>query len=64
MTGDATLLARQDCLKEAWRGEDSDFKAVTPVFEHEWVIWGLMVAEQITPPGGAQNPSAAAPGVK
>jgi len=32
-------------------------KAGTPVFEYEPKTWGPKEVEQVTPPGGWQNPS-------
>jgi glucose-6-phosphate 1-dehydrogenase len=56
MAGDATLFARQDYVEEAWRIVDPALKAGTPVFEYEPKTWGPKEIEQVTPPGGWQNP--------
>jgi glucose-6-phosphate 1-dehydrogenase len=56
MAGDATLFARQDYVEEAWRIVDPALKAGTPVFEYEPKTWGPKEVEQVTPPGGWQNP--------
>jgi len=56
MEGDATLFARQDYVEEAWRIVDPVLKAGTPVFEYEPKTWGPKEVEQVTPPGGWQNP--------
>jgi len=56
MAGDATLFARQDYVEEAWRIVDPVLKAGTPVFEYEPKTWGPKEVEQLTPPGGWQNP--------
>ena len=55
MAGDATLFAREDYVEEAWRIVDPALKAGTPVTEYEPKTWGLS-AENVTPPGGWQNP--------
>jgi glucose-6-phosphate 1-dehydrogenase len=56
MAGDATLFAREDYVEEAWRIVDPILKANTPVYEYDPKSWGPKEAEQITPPGGWQNP--------
>lgn len=61
MAGDATLFARQDYVEEAWRIVDAALKAQTPVFEYEPSTWGPAEVEQVTPPGGWQNPVVTGP---
>lgn len=56
MAGDATLFARQDYVEEAWRIVDPALQAGTPVFEYEPGTWGPKEVDQVTPPGGWQNP--------
>ena len=56
MEGDATLFAREDYVEEAWRIVDPVLKAGTPVYEYEPGTWGPKEVEQVTPPGGWQNP--------
>jgi glucose-6-phosphate 1-dehydrogenase len=57
MEGDATLFAREDYVEEAWRIVDPVLKAGTPVFEYEPNSWGPTQAyQQVSPPGGWQNP--------
>ena len=56
MAGDATLFAREDYVEEAWRIVDPVLKAGTPVFEYEPKTWGPAQVENVTPPGGWQNP--------
>jgi len=56
MAGDPTLFAREDYVEEAWRIVDPVLKAGTPVYDYEPKNWGPREAEQITPPGGWQNP--------
>jgi glucose-6-phosphate 1-dehydrogenase len=56
MAGDATLFAREDYVEEAWRIVDPVLKANTPVFEYEPKTWGPKEVENVTPPGGWQNP--------
>ena len=56
MAGDPTLFAREDYVEEAWRIVDPVLKGGTPVYEYEPKTWGPREAEQITPPGGWQNP--------
>ena len=51
-----SLFAREDYFEEAWRIVDPVLKAGTPVFEYEPKIWGLTEVENVTPPGGWQNP--------
>jgi glucose-6-phosphate 1-dehydrogenase len=58
MAGDATLFAREDYVEEAWRIVDPVLKAGTPVYEYEPGTWGPReVDEQVSPPGGWQNPT-------
>lgn len=47
---------RED-VEEAWRIVDPALQARTPVFEYEPKTWGPKEVEQVTPPGGWQNPS-------
>jgi glucose-6-phosphate 1-dehydrogenase len=54
--GDATLFAREDYVEEAWRIVDPVLKTGTPVHEYEPNSWGPAEVEQVTPPGGWQNP--------
>ena len=57
MAGDPTLFAREDNVEEAWRIVDPVIKAGTPVYEYEPGTWGPKEVEQnVTPPGGWQNP--------
>ena len=56
MAGDATLFAREDYVEEAWRIVDPALKADTPVYQYEPKTWGPLEVEQVTPPGGWQNP--------
>ncbi len=56
MAGDSTLFAREDYVEEAWRIVDPVLKAGTPVFEYEPKTWGPKEVENVTPPGGWQNP--------
>jgi len=56
MDGDATLLARQDYVEEAWRIVDPALKAGTPVFPYEPRTWGPKEVERVTPPGGWHDP--------
>jgi len=62
MNGDRALFARQDYVEEAWRIVDPVLKAVTPVYEYDAGSWGPSdvdkeVQENVTPPGGWQNPT-------
>lgn len=56
IAGDATLFAREDYVEEAWRIVDPLLKEVTPVYPYEPKTWGPNEVEQMTPPGGWQNP--------
>jgi glucose-6-phosphate 1-dehydrogenase len=56
MAGDATLFAREDYVEQAWRIVDPVLKKVTPVYPYEPKTWGPHEVEQVTPPGGWQNP--------
>jgi glucose-6-phosphate 1-dehydrogenase len=56
MAGDSTLFAREDYVEEAWRIVDPVLKTGTPVFEYEPKTWGPKEVENVTPPGGWQNP--------
>lgn len=55
MEGDATLLARQDYVDEAWRIVDPVLKARTPVYEFEPSTWGPPETERVMPPGIRQS---------
>jgi glucose-6-phosphate 1-dehydrogenase len=60
MAGDATLFAREDYVEEAWRIVDPLLKAGTRVYDYEKGSWGPgEVDQQVSPPGGWHNPSAA-----
>jgi glucose-6-phosphate 1-dehydrogenase len=62
MEGDRTLFAREDYVEEAWRIVDPVLKAATPVHDYEPGTWGPKeVEQQVTPPGGWQNPSVSTP---
>jgi glucose-6-phosphate 1-dehydrogenase len=62
MAGDATLFAREDYVEEAWRIVDPMLKADTPIYEYEKGTWGPTEnAENVSPPGGWQNPNEADP---
>jgi glucose-6-phosphate 1-dehydrogenase len=52
MEGDATPLAREDYVEEAWRIVDPVLKASTPVYEYETNTWGPSEVERVTPVGG------------
>jgi glucose-6-phosphate 1-dehydrogenase len=56
MAGDSTLFAREDYVEEAWRIVDPVLKKGTPVFEYEPGTWGPKEADNVSPPGGWQNP--------
>ena len=56
MAGDATLFARQDYVEEAWRIVDPVLKTGTPVYDYEPGNWGPKEVDQVTPPGGWQDP--------
>jgi glucose-6-phosphate 1-dehydrogenase len=56
MAGDATLFAREDYVEQAWRIVDPVLKQVTPVYQYDPKTWGPHEVEQVTPPGGWQNP--------
>ncbi len=57
MAGDSTQFARQDYVEEAWRIVDPMLKATTPVYEYDPDTWGPSQIDQVTPPGGWQNPA-------
>jgi glucose-6-phosphate 1-dehydrogenase len=57
MAGDTTLFAREDYVEEAWRIVDPLLKKATPVYAYEQKSWGPSQVEQVTPPGGWQNPT-------
>jgi glucose-6-phosphate 1-dehydrogenase len=57
MAGDSTQFARQDYVEEAWRIVDPVLKAATPVYEYDPDTWGPSQVDQVTPPGGWQNPA-------
>jgi glucose-6-phosphate 1-dehydrogenase len=57
LVGDATLVAREDYVEEAWRIVDPVLKAGPPVIEYEPGTWGPeAAAERVAPPGGWQDP--------
>ena len=60
MAGDSTQFARQDYVEEAWRIVDPVLKAATPVYEYDPDTWGPSQVDQVTPPGGWQNPASTA----
>jgi glucose-6-phosphate 1-dehydrogenase len=57
ISGDTTLFAREDYVEEAWRIVDPLLKKGTPVYPYEQKSWGPNEVEQVTPPGGWQNPT-------
>ena len=57
MAGDTTHFAREDYVEEAWRIVDPLLKKATPVYAYEQKSWGPSQVEQVTPPGGWQNPT-------
>jgi glucose-6-phosphate 1-dehydrogenase len=59
MSGDTTLFAREDYVEEAWRIVDPLLKKTTPVYAYEQKTWGPNEVEQVTPPGGWENPTVA-----
>ncbi len=62
MEGDATLFAREDYVEEAWRIVDPVLKEGTPIYEYEPGSWGPKeVDPNVSPLGGWQNPTVAAP---
>ena len=56
MRGDQTLFAREDYVEEAWRIVDPVLKSGTPLHEYEPNTWGPEEIQQVTPPGGWQDP--------
>lgn len=57
MAGDASSFAREDYVEEAWRIVDPALMAATPVYEYEPNTWGPSeLDQQVSPPGGWQNP--------
>jgi len=56
MAGDAMLFAREDYVEEAWRIVDPLLKRETPLYPYEQKTWGPSEVDQVTPPGGWQNP--------
>ena len=56
MEGDGSLFARQDYVEEAWRIIDPVLKKGPPLYEYEINTWGPREVEQLTPPGGWDNP--------
>ena len=57
MEGDPTLFAREDYVEEAWRIVDPVLKKGTPVYEYEPGTCGPKEVDQnVSPPGGWQNP--------
>jgi glucose-6-phosphate 1-dehydrogenase len=62
MHGDATLFAREDYVEEAWRIVDPALKDTSPAYEYAPGAWGPKeVDARVSPPGGWQNPTVAAP---
>jgi len=59
MAGDATLFAREDYVEEAWRIVDPLLRTGTPLHPYDSHSWGPDAVEQVTPPGGWQNPAIA-----
>ncbi|MGB0048782.1 MAG: glucose-6-phosphate dehydrogenase, partial [Terriglobales bacterium] len=59
MSGDSALFAREDYVEEAWRIVDAVLKKNTPVYQYSPNTWGPKEVEQVTPPGGWQDPIAA-----
>ncbi|MCC7325887.1 MAG: glucose-6-phosphate dehydrogenase [Burkholderiales bacterium] len=57
MAGDATIFAREDYVEEAWRIVDPVLAARTPVYPYEPGQWGPPQVEQLTPPGGWDDPA-------
>ena len=59
LAGDATHFARQDYVEEAWRIVDPVLKVGTPIFQYAKGVWGPgEVDQEVSPPGGWQNPVA------
>ena len=56
MAGDSTLFAREDYVEEAWRIVDPVLKQPAALFEYEPGSWGPKEADNVSPPGGWQNP--------
>jgi glucose-6-phosphate 1-dehydrogenase len=56
MAGDATLFARQDYVEQAWRIVDPVLKKATPIYQYAPNTWGPSEVQQVTPPGGWDNP--------
>jgi glucose-6-phosphate 1-dehydrogenase len=56
MAGDATLFARQDYVDQAWRIVDPVLKKATPIYQYAPNTWGPSEVQQVTPPGGWDNP--------
>ena len=56
MAGDATIFAREDYVEEAWRIVDPVLAARTPVYPYDAGQWGPTQEEQLTPPGGWDDP--------
>jgi glucose-6-phosphate 1-dehydrogenase len=61
MAGDPTLFAREDYVEEAWRIVDPALQAGTPVLDYEPGTWGPPEVENVTPPGGWENPVVSRP---
>ena len=57
MAGDATIFAREDYVEEAWRIVDPVLAARTPVYPYDPGQWGPAQEEQLTPPGGWDDPA-------
>lgn len=59
LAGDSTNFAREDYVEQAWRIVDPILKGDSPIYEYEKGTWGPSQADQIAPPGGWYDPSAA-----
>jgi len=57
MAGDSSLFAREDYVEQAWRIVDPVLKKNTPVYAYAPHTWGPEELEQVTPPGGWDNPN-------
>jgi len=57
MASDTSLFAREDYIEEAWRIVDPMLKADTAIRPYQPETWGPeALAQELTPPGGWQNP--------
>ncbi|HTP97777.1 MAG TPA: glucose-6-phosphate dehydrogenase [Casimicrobiaceae bacterium] len=56
MAGDATIFAREDYVEEAWRIVDPVLAGRTPVYPYDPGQWGPPQANELTPPGGWDDP--------